>query len=164
MFAAKRLLTLLLFLLISVLYTHRYFNRGMAGVTDVSQWRVTDDNPSRAGHELDFERCAALHNHILELGWVGSGRRLADLDRRSWWEFHGNAAENIRHRLAPSIIEFLQRAQIGTADRQWCWHYYFRGLSYPAQMFEARADDGGEGDVLLLYPLTLSLSHARGIV
>jgi hypothetical protein len=159
----KRIIALLLFLLIFLLHSRHYFYHRMEEVTDVTQWRVTADNPPR-GEELDYQRCAALHNHILELGWVGAGHYLADLDRRSWWEFHGPAAEAIRSRLVPSVINFLQRAQIGTADDSWHWHYYFSGLSYPDQLFAARNLDDNDDDVLLLYSLALSLSHPRGLV
>ena len=79
----KRLLAFIVIFLFFVVHTRRYLNHGMAGPADVSQWRVTLENPPRDGQELDYKRCAALHNHVLELGWVGSGRDLATLDRRS---------------------------------------------------------------------------------
>jgi hypothetical protein len=161
-FHMKRLLAFIVILLFLFLHTRRYRNHEMEGVADVSRWRVTIVNPPREGQELDFERCAAFHNHILELGWVGSGRDLAALDRRSWWEFHGAAAEAIRHRLGPSLIEFLKRAQIGTSDQEWHWYYYFKSLSYPEQLFSARETD--DDDVVLLYALSLSLSHPRGLL
>jgi len=134
-------------------------------ISKVARWRITDDNPSRMGDELDFERCAALHNFILEVGWLQSGRRLVELDRRSWWEYHGAAAEAVRERLAPSVVKFLQRAQVGTSDGSHTWFYYFRGITDPGEIFDARGGDyEGDDTYIVLYPLTLSLSWSRGLV
>jgi hypothetical protein len=100
-----------------VFYVGHYILPNMDTITDISPWRVTPDNPPLNTNELDHDHCATLHNFIVELGWIGSGRRPADLDRRTWWEFHGAAAEEARPRLAPSVIKFLEKAQIGSADR-----------------------------------------------
>lgn len=123
-FPRRYLFVLVFFLLLVVFCTLRYYQYH-CGIANVDRWRITNGNPARDTQELDCERCAALHNHILELGWVRSVPSLAQLDRRSWWEFHGAAAEKDRHQLAPSVVEFLRRTQIVTSDPQWHWHYYF---------------------------------------
>ncbi|KAL7941917.1 hypothetical protein V8C42DRAFT_163763 [Trichoderma barbatum] len=46
---------------------------------------------------LDHERCAALHNLIIEQGWTASGRNLSDLDCRSWWECYDGGTRNCRY-------------------------------------------------------------------
>jgi len=43
----------------------RYIDKLMS---DVTPWRVTDDNPTLDNSELDYERCTALHNVVLEIG------------------------------------------------------------------------------------------------
>jgi hypothetical protein len=51
----------------------------------MAEWRITDENPVRehiAG--LDYERYAALHNHIVERSWTERGLDLATLDRTTW--------------------------------------------------------------------------------
>lgn len=126
----QQLFIFLSFPLTSTFYACYCFNRNITAITNVSQWQGTDDSPPREIQELDFDLCAVLYKHILKLGWIGPGRNLADLYRRCWWEFYETAAENVRHRLAPSVIEFLKIVQVGIADLQWCWHCYLRDLSY----------------------------------
>lgn len=50
----------------------------------MAEWRITAERPVRELETLDHERCAALHNHIVELGWTQLGLRLAALDKRTW--------------------------------------------------------------------------------
>jgi len=60
----------------------------------MSEWRITIETLLRNDVSgLDHERCAALHNLIIERGWTESGRNLNDLDSRTWWECFGKDAE-----------------------------------------------------------------------
>jgi len=130
----------------------------MNATSNIQQWRVTEDNPATSDEELDFERCAALHNHIIELGWVGSGQDLETLDRR---------AEEIQSRLAPSLVNFLKRAFIGPDDDFWSWHYYLSGLMEPEAFFETPndLDDEYEEDRFIwLYYYGRPLGHTNGLM
>jgi hypothetical protein len=136
----------------------------MEAITDVRQYRVTDANPPSSNNEVDYERCAALHNHVVELGWVGSGRSSADIDRRTWWDYYGDSAED---RLAPSLINFLQRAIIGSEEASWSWHYFLAGLIDPESFFEAPnySEDELEGDRFIwLYLYGRPLGHTNGLM
>lgn len=77
-----------------------------------SLWRVTPENPVRHHDRLGYERCAALHNELLELGWTGSGRSLDDLETNTWFEIWGQEAEDCRVLLSDDLTAFLERAQI----------------------------------------------------
>ena len=139
----------------------------MDALSNVQQWRVTEDNPATSGEEMDYERCAALHNHIVELGWVGGGRYLETLERRTWWEQYGQDADDIRIRLAPSLVNFLKRAYVGPENDVWSWHYYLSGLMDPESFFEAPndLDDEYEKDRFIwLYFYGRPLGHTNGLM
>ena len=76
---------------------------------DISRWLVTPSNPPRSLPGMDFERCAALHNHIVQLVWIGSGRSLDEFECPKWFERHGDAAERVGDRLDPSLASFLEQ-------------------------------------------------------
>lgn len=40
---------------------------------DVRHLLVSDENPAREEGDLDYKRCAALHNAIVKHGWTASG-------------------------------------------------------------------------------------------
>ncbi|TFB00797.1 hypothetical protein CCMA1212_007238 [Trichoderma ghanense] len=142
----------------------------------MSQWRVTAEQPLRDVEGLDHERCAALHNLIIERGWTASGRSLSDLDRRSWWECYGGDAQLSPHaaKLSPSLIAFLQAAWHGyalTAQPEHALFRYFVGLSSPDQLWENAnygddEDDSNKRRYVTLYTAnwTLGSSHPLGLV
>jgi hypothetical protein len=139
----------------------------MDGVSNVQQWRVTEENPATSEEELDYVRCAALHNHIVELGWVGAGRDLDTLERRTWWEENGQEAEDIRDRLSPSLVNFLKRAYVGPQDEIWSWHYYLSGLLDPESFFESPNDlddEYEENRFIWLYLYGRALGHTNGLM
>ena len=137
---------------------------------DVSQWLVTDENPLRDTDGLDYERCAALHNHIVERGWLGSGRSLDEMERRSWFDFHGDAAAEAREKMTPNLIKFLERAYIVPHGLR--FFYWVEGLSMPEDPDELwqnhdpdLVEDGGEFDTLTLYPVNENLAeHGDGLM
>ncbi|PTB72909.1 hypothetical protein M440DRAFT_1384314 [Trichoderma longibrachiatum ATCC 18648] len=142
----------------------------------MSQWRVTAEQPLRDVEGLDHQRCAALHNLIIERGWTASGRSLSDLDRRSWWECHGGDAQLSSHaaKLSPSLVAFLQAAWHGYAITARPQHSFFRylvGFSTPDQLWENAnygddEDDSNKRRYVTLYMANwgLGASHPLGLV
>ncbi|KAI1137334.1 hypothetical protein F5Y05DRAFT_414491 [Hypoxylon sp. FL0543] len=83
---------------------------------------------------MDAIRCAALHNKLVEHAWVAEGHGLEDLDRRSFFQHHGDAADEIRGRLDPSVISFLELA-IAPGDPP-PFFFWVGGFAQPQDMFE----------------------------
>lgn len=127
-----------------------------------SSWRVTPANPVRATSGLDYERCAALHNELLEIAWTRSGRSLDILERKSWFEFYGTQAEAIRGRLSKDIIAFLENA-IEVAESNFHLFYYVAGLSTP-DMLWTNHEYKTEDRFLTLYIANDLASHLDGLV
>lgn len=95
----------------------------------IAKHRVTAAHPPKDGPELDYERCAVLHNSIAIYGWVRSGRQIADMDRRPWWTKHGS--ELLQRYLRPSLVKFLKKVfDFPKAN----FFYYVSGLAGPRQM------------------------------
>lgn len=67
---------------------------------------VTPDNPPRNAEGLDTERCAELHNAILEHGWLSSGRSAEDFQSQCT-PFYERAAEEIDEKCTPSLEAFF---------------------------------------------------------
>ncbi|KZZ92173.1 hypothetical protein AAL_06383 [Moelleriella libera RCEF 2490] len=142
----------------------------------MSQWRVSAGQPVREVQGLDHERCAALHNLIVERGWAASGRSLSDLDRRTWWECHGGGSELSPQaaKLSSSVIAFLQTAQHGHALTAQPPHAFFRyhaGLCSPEDLWENANYGEGEDDsnkkrfvTLYMANWALGASHPLGLV
>ncbi|RFU29628.1 hypothetical protein B7463_g6712, partial [Scytalidium lignicola] len=142
----------------------------------MSQWRVIADHPLREVEGLDHERCAALHNLIIERGWTASGRSLSDLDRRTWWECHCGDAELSPHavKLSPSVIAFLKTTWHGYASTAQPPHAFFRYLARlcsPDDLWENVNYDEDEDDsnkrryvTLYMANWALGASHPLGLV
>jgi len=145
----------------------------------MSEWRVTTATPLRDVDGLDHERCAALHNLIVERGWAGCGRDLALLDRSTWWECFGGDEGLGEHaaKLEPSVVEFLKSAWHGFAhDRARPPHAFCRhlaGLSPPDALWDnamydeaAAEDDGDKRRYVTLYVAgaACQASHPLGLV
>lgn len=142
----------------------------------MSQWRVTADHSVREMEGLDHERCAALHNLIIERGWTASGRSLNHLDRRSWWECHGGDAQLSPHaaKLSPSVVAFLKAAWHGyrmTAQPQHAFFRYLSGLCSPDDLWQNTnygddEDDSNKERYVTLYMANWALgaSHPLGLV
>jgi hypothetical protein len=71
---------------------------------------VTPDNPPRDVEGLDFQRCAELHNAILEHGWLTSGRS-AEGFQSQCTPFYERAAEVIDEKCSSSLKAFFQAAR-----------------------------------------------------
>src|ERR1700761_5993889 len=126
------------------------------------RWRVSPTNPVRFGQDFDFERCAALHNQLLEIGWVSSGKSLDSLERRTWFNVHGDRAEQMRTRLSDQLVGFLERVA-ENADNHSLFYYSY-GLSAPDSMWDHHQDHDEEDRFLTLYGANHIVSHHDGIV
>ncbi|KAG9256372.1 uncharacterized protein F5Z01DRAFT_506955 [Emericellopsis atlantica] len=74
---------------------------------------VTPANPPRTDRDgMDYERCAALHNYLLDYCLAIEGRldQVTEGSRATYWSEHGAAAEALRPRLHHSVVAFLERA------------------------------------------------------
>lgn len=145
---------------------------------DVRGQLVSDDNPPRAEGDLDYERCAALHNAVVEHGWTASGRSLDDLPLMTCWEADEQGWEDNTDQLQPSMIEFLKRAYntelpdteplYNFQSRGYKFFYFLDGLIGPRghETYDL-LDDFGDfpGHYMTLYtPNDRSGSHAQGLM
>lgn len=90
----------------------------------MAEWRIAEERPVRELDTLNYERCAALHNLIVELGWTQRGLKL---NKRTWWQCYkgGAALASIFSRLHPSVVSFLGAA----------WHGFALSYSEPTHDF-----------------------------
>ncbi|KAH0175194.1 hypothetical protein KCU67_g370, partial [Aureobasidium melanogenum] len=145
---------------------------------DVRHLLVSHDNPAREEGDLDYERCAALHNAIVEHGWTASGRSPDNPPMVTAWEKDPHGWEQDIDRLHPSMIEFLKRAYdtnlpetepiYDFVSREYKFFYFLEGLIGP-QGYEAYhlVDLIGEfpGHYLTLYTPNDRLgSQAQGLI
>lgn len=109
---------------------------------------------------MDYQRCAELHNRILDLGTrkqltLGDGGRHTSssnaaspwhlfkkqappmLQHPNWFERWGRRAEDARRRLSPDLAAFLERAGDAREDGHQ-FFYYVGGLASPDQLFANR--------------------------
>jgi hypothetical protein len=99
---------------------------------------VTSQNPPRETEELDFERCAELHNAILEHGWLSSGRSAEDFQSQCI-PLYERAAGEIDEKCSDSLKSFFQSARdvpvgmhrfnlfynVSGLDCAFGWHDYY---------------------------------------
>jgi len=138
---------------------------------------ISDHNPARDGREMDYERCAALHNAIVKYGWTTSGRLLEDLPTTTCWQAAEEGWEQNADRIHPSMIEFLKRAYdtqlpeteplYNFCSREYKFFYFLDGLigprGYEAYNFEHI--EGFSGQYMTLYTPNDRLgSHASGLM
>ncbi|KFY40751.1 hypothetical protein V494_03326 [Pseudogymnoascus sp. VKM F-4513 (FW-928)] len=130
-------------------------------LADISPHLVTSDNPAGETGALDYHRCALLHNFLVEYGWVASGRSLADLERRSFFEHYGDEANEMRERLEPGLIAFLEEAYVVQRS---LFHFWVDDLTHPSEMWtNYECDD--EGETLTIYSINCGIcSHSNGLM
>jgi hypothetical protein len=129
-------------------------------------WQVTHDNPIRYHDRLDHERCAALHNELVQRGWIGSGRSLDQLETVNWFQYYGQDAEDSQRLLSKDLVAFLEQAQMIKNDGQFCLFYYVTGLLSPDRMWETfdwMFEDEDKYRYLTLYGATSMASHPDGL-
>lgn len=129
-------------------------------IDDQLTWRVTPENSIREVDGMDWERCACLHNLIIQLGWTGLGNPETEMPRRSWWQTNiTNEAleEEWSRRLSPSLKLFLQAAYETPHEN---FFYYVSGLNGPNRFYTGMHEQGDT--ILSLYQMTnLNISGHR---
>lgn len=108
---------------------------------------------------MDYQRCAELHNRILDLGtWkqltLGDGGRHTNsnaaspwqlfkkqepppvLKHPNWFERWGKRAEDMRRWMSPDLAAFLERAGDARNDGHH-FFYYVGGLASPDYLFSS---------------------------
>jgi hypothetical protein len=143
----------------------------------MAEWRVSEEQPLRYLEGLDYERCAALHNYIIELGWTQRGLALDALDKRTWWECHGGdaALTGISERLEAPVVSFLKLAWNGFSmdgsGPVHLFHRYLGGLCYPHRLWDninyaEDEDDSNKRSYITLYEANhaLGTTHAKGLI
>ncbi|KAL5345296.1 hypothetical protein ACLOAV_009666 [Pseudogymnoascus australis] len=130
-------------------------------LSDISRHLVTPDNPARETSTLDHQRCALLHNFLVEYSWLADGRSLDDLERRSFFDNYGDEAEEIREQLDPALVAFLEAAYDLYQPSFYLW---VDGITPPSLMWESHSGDD-EGETLTLYMTNMGLTvHGNGLM
>ncbi|KAF2008422.1 hypothetical protein BU24DRAFT_403009 [Aaosphaeria arxii CBS 175.79] len=143
----------------------------------MAEWRISDVAPIRELEGLDHERCAALHNHIVELGWTQRGLALDTLDKRTWWECYGGdaALSSTAERLDASVVSFLKASWHGfamdSATQPHLFHRYLARLCSPEELWQnanysEEEDDSNKRRYITLYMANWALgaTHPLGLV
>lgn len=134
---------------------------------DVDSLLVTETNPARGDGTMDFARCAALHNYIVQYGWLADGNRtLEDLPRTTHWEAHHEEFAADGHRMHPSLQEFFKLA---LKNEDVSFHFWVYGLFGPDHMFESQSfPENVEGEdldrVVTLYAGSGQAGHSAGLM
>lgn len=98
----------------------------------ITNQRVSAQRPPKDKPELDFDRCAALHNTIAIYGWLRSGRKVADMDRKTWWQKHGSPTLDVL--LRPSLVRFLKKIFDLPGGDGSHFFYYISRVAKPREM------------------------------
>lgn len=138
---------------------------GLFAPAPLSSWRVTPDNPVRYPNSLDVERCAALHNELLWYGWNVPGGKAEDFPGVNWFDYHRNAAAEVKPRLSAPLTAFLERAHAINGSHSFLYHV--GGLTSPLIMWqnhEGLQDFADRDRFLTLYIGHSIASHPDGLV
>jgi hypothetical protein len=146
----------------------------------MAEWRISDEHPVReldGFYSFDPERCAALHNYIVELGWTQRGLALETLDKRTWWECYGGdaALTNVSDRLDAYVVSFLKMAWHGFSmepvTKAHLFHRYLACLCSPEWLWEnvnynEDEDDSNKRRFVTLYMANWAMgaTHPLGLV
>ncbi|KAJ6103890.1 hypothetical protein N7486_004112 [Penicillium sp. IBT 16267x] len=117
---------------------------------DITSLLDRPDNPPRDDLEgMDYTRCAALHNYLIQYAWLAEGRPLETLDANNNF-FTGSGdedeAEACRPRLHPSLAAFLDTAIMSPFPFDNPHEYlpfsvFAWGIDGPSRLFEELAAD-----------------------
>jgi hypothetical protein len=118
---------------------------------------------------MNVERCIELHDEILRLGWVGSGRSLESLEStcKTWFDLHGDEAEAFRSKLAPDLIRFLEHARTmhdAKSGEDLFFFYWVQNVASPEFMFEMEDGFPEDGTYLVLYAMSNFTGHICGLM
>jgi len=97
----------------------------------IARQRVNDKQPPKNGDDLDIDRCAALHNTLLLYGWVCSGKRIPQMEKKSWWSRHGN--DDLKKLLRPSVVRYLSKVFDVPGHN---FFYHVSGLASPKDVLQ----------------------------
>lgn len=124
---------------------------------------VTPDNPPRQTEGLDIERCAELHNAILEHAWLSSGRSAGDFQSQCT-PFYERATEEIDEKCTPSLKAFFQSTRaVQPGTNGFSFFYNVSGLDCAFGWHDYYTED--EDRVLTLYTVSEGLySKPDGLV
>jgi hypothetical protein len=121
---------------------------------------------------MNVDKCVALHNKILEHGFLQSGRTIEDLqrERKTWFDNYGDKAEAFHGTLSSDLIAFLERVYV-TNENNYSFFYYVSCLYWPEGLFEdaqclneADYDESSTRYVALYMMNMFSSSHRTGVV
>jgi hypothetical protein len=99
--------------------------------------------------ELNWQKCAELHNRLLEIGWVPVHNETGwDQDKTPWWEEHfgqdkSSIAVELERRLEPSVVQFLQATvnDYPGNEKDENLFYYISKLISPEDMIKSLNQD-----------------------
>lgn len=121
--------------------------------------RITASSPVRdlGPGELDYKRCAALHNELLRKAVEGSGRKMP-LSPQTYWEAAAPSGR-VASLLRPPVIEFLKRAYVESPllPERGALFYFLKGLAEPSNMVDVYAgceNKSTPGTFIRLYRLS----------
>lgn len=108
----------------------------------IDEQLVTPNNPPRTDLDgMDFERCAALHNYLVDYCLATEGRLGLDTEgsRATYWSEYGTAAEALRPRLHHSMAAFLERAYM--FDKTNPVFYFVASMRLPGDLLDNELAD-----------------------
>lgn len=97
----------------------------------IARHRVNEKQPPKNNDDLDVERCAALHNTLLLYGWVCSGKRIPQMEKKSWWSRHGN--DDLKKILRPIVVRYLSKVFDVPGHN---FFYHVSGLASPKDILQ----------------------------
>ncbi|KAF2806573.1 uncharacterized protein BDZ99DRAFT_466137 [Mytilinidion resinicola] len=126
------------------------------------EFQHSDFEPNVARPHLDYERCARLHNKIVEIGWRGynPGKDPSLRSSQTWWERYGEDAKKLP--LPISVIEFLKLAELPEDDLSFT--FQLRGLSHPSELWNGLQELGYEATEIVLYSSANRESQGMGLI
>jgi hypothetical protein len=126
---------------------------------DIKHLKVSNSNPPTSTNEaLDVDRCSALHNAIIKYQWEASGRDLAALSQKTWWdsEQFADQLDEVGKNLPECLVEFLQRAlhpktHLAPDIPAGNMFYLSPGLAAPQTLWRELGEEMGDGYRVALY-------------
>ncbi|KAJ5226527.1 hypothetical protein N7468_007752 [Penicillium chermesinum] len=135
---------------------------------DIISVLVRPNNPPRDDlEEMDYTRCAALHNYLFQYAWLAEGRPLETLDANSSF-FTGSGdvdeAGACRPRLHPSLAAFLDTTimppfPFDNPHEYIPFSVFTWGIDEPSRLFEEDTADLQNQPVDSLNPLERLLTN-----
>lgn len=145
---------------------------------DIRDSLVVPANPPRDDGNLDWERCAKLHNFLVALGWMAAmGKETDDLDelmqpdKFNWFQVHhrenmwSNAYRD-HSSMDRQLVDFLEAIIVPVGRDHPFFFHWVAGMPTPAEIHDhyiiQHFDDYTKQDksaITLLYTMTLDMSR-----